>query len=144
MKSAYALLRKGKIFIQAYSKASTGLWIASGPVYVAEEGGLEEDLGQKVRDALDGSIEGVRHPSQDEWKEIQAPMLEAAGVKSWKTLGKGAKSVGLESNGVTVKMVPSFNYENGGGTPLIEKAIEHEVMNSHLGVELMRAFASCT
>lgn len=51
MKSAYALLRKGKIFIQSYLKSTSGLWIASGPVYVSDEDHLD-DLGANVRDAL--------------------------------------------------------------------------------------------
>lgn len=143
MKSAYALMRKGKIFIQSYSKATTGLWIASGAVYVAEEGRLD-DLDVKIRSALNGSAEGVPHPSAAEWKGIQAPMLEAAGVKSWTTLAKGAKSVGLECDDATVRMVPSSNYENKGGTSLPEKALECELGSSELGRALMMAFDACS
>jgi hypothetical protein len=142
MKSAYAVLRKGKILALSYSKATTGLWIATGPVYVAEDGNLD-DLNRKIRDALNGSFEGVKHPSQAEWKSIQAPMLEAAGVKSWATLAKGAKSVDLESDGVTVKIVPSSDYESKGGTSLPEKAIECEWASSELAHVLMKAFDAC-
>lgn len=143
MKTAYALLRKGRIFIQSYSKATTGLWIASGAVYVADQERLD-DLDVKIRSALNGSTEGVPHPSSAEWKGTQAPMLEAAGVKSWTTLAKGAKSVGLECDGGIVRMVPSFNYEDKGGTSLPEKNIECELTSPELGRALVMAFDACS
>jgi hypothetical protein len=142
MKSAYALQRKGKILIQSYSKATTGLWIATGPVYVIDEDHPDE-LGAKIRDALHGSIQGVRHPSQAEWKTVQAPMLEAAGVKTWATLAKSAKSVGLEFDGEIVRMVPSTDYGNNGGKSVPEKAVECEFDNGELGSALVQAFERC-
>lgn len=142
MKSAYALLRKGKILIQSYSKAITGLWIATGPVYVIDEGHPDE-LGAKIRDALHGSIKGMRHPSQAEWKTVQAPMLEAAGVKTWTTLAKSAKSVGLELDGEIVRMLPTAGYGNNGGKSLPEKAVECDFDNDELGSALVLAFERC-
>jgi hypothetical protein len=142
MKSAYALLRKGKILIQSYSRATTGLWIATGPVFVIDEGDPDA-LGTKIRYALNGSIEGVQHPSQAEWKTVQGPMLEAAGVKTWATLAKSAKSVGLEFDGGIVKMVPTAGYGNNGGKSLPEKAVECEFDNDELGSALVLAFERC-
>ncbi len=113
MKRAVALLRKGKVLIDWYSKTTAGVWVGSGPVFVVEDTDFQL-LTERVRDALNASTEGIKHPSQDEWKAIQAPMLQAAGVKSWKTLAKGAKAVGLECEGTLVKMVPSINYEDNG------------------------------
>jgi hypothetical protein len=98
----------------------------------------------RIRDALHGSIEGVPHPGPTAWKKIQAVMLEAASVKNWATLAKGAKSVGLECDDVTVKMVRSSNYENKGGTPLPEKAVECEWVSSELGHALVMAFTGCS
>jgi hypothetical protein len=142
MKRAVALLRKGQVLVQGYSKTTAGMWVGMGPVYVVQEDRAAE-LGASVRDALSGSTEGVPHPSPAEWKKIQAPMLGAAGVKSWTTLAKGAKSVGLECDGVTVKMVPSSNYENKGGTSLPEKTIGCELASSELGGALVMAFNAC-
>ena len=145
MKRASAYLRKGKIFIGSYSKTSTGLWVFSGPVCTINEDHINE-LGQKIRDALNRSgREVVRHPAnQEEWKAVQAPMLEAAGVKTWAAFAKGAKAVGLESDGATVKMEPSSNYENKGGTSLPEKTFECELMNPNLGNALMMLFDACS
>ena len=142
MKRAIALLRKGKVLIQGYSKTTTGIWVGMGPVYVAQEDRLDE-LGAGVRDALSGSMEGVQHPSQTEWKKIQAPMLEAAGVKTWATLAKNAQSVGLEYDGIAVKIVPSTGYGNNGGTSLPEQTVYCELSSPELGNSLMRAFEAC-
>jgi hypothetical protein len=119
MKSAYALQRKDKILIQGYSKSTAGLSIASEPVYVTAEDRID-DLGAKIRNALNGSIEGIRHPTQAEWKAIQAPMLEAAGVKSWSTLARNTKSVGR-------------------GTSMRERTIDCELTSSELGSALIKA-----
>ncbi|HDR8965221.1 hypothetical protein [Burkholderia vietnamiensis] len=143
MKSAYALLRKGKIYVRSYSQTTTGLWIGWGQVYVVDENNSLE-LAERVRDALNNSSHGVKHPSQTEWKAVQAPMLEAAGVKSWKTLAKGAKAIGLESDGSIVKIEPSSDYENSGGTGMPAQAIECEIGSSELGEALMRAFQVCS
>ena len=120
MKRAVALLRKGKVFIDWYSKTTAGVWVGSGPVFVVVETDFQM-LTTRIREALNASTEGTRHPSQDEWKAIQAPMLNAAGVKSWKTLAKGSKAVGLECEGTLVKMVPSASYEQNGGNPFQRK-----------------------
>lgn len=142
IKSAYAILKNRKIFIQSYSKATTGLWIATGDVYVIEDG-CQDELAERIRDALHGSIEGVRHPIQNEWKAVQAPMLEATGVKTWSTLAKNAKSVGLELDGGVVRMVPSIGYDKNGGKSLPDRAVECEIDNAELGFGLVKAFELC-
>lgn len=142
MKRASALLRKGKILIQGYSQTTAGIWVGMGPVYIIDETQADE-LGVKVLEALNQSTEGVRHPVQTEWKAIQAPMLEAAGVKTWATLAKGAKAVGLEYEEGQVTMVPSTNYESNGGEPLSERAIKCGFVAEELGYSLLKAFRSC-
>ncbi|WP_316668956.1 hypothetical protein [Ralstonia psammae] len=142
MKTAYALLRKGKYFVQSYSRTTTGIWIASGPVHVVEEGSADE-LGIKLRDALNGSLEGISHPSQAGWKAVQAPMLAAAGVKTWTTLAKGSKSVGIELVGDVVKFIPSSDYANRGGKSHPEQAVESRFDSNNLGQSLIQAFDAC-
>jgi hypothetical protein len=139
MKRAVALLRKGNVFIDWYSKTTAGVWVGSGPVFVVVETDFQM-LTARIREALNASTEGIRHPSQDEWNAIQAPMLNAAGVKSWKTLAKGSRAVGLECEGTLVKIVSSRSYEHKGGEPLPEKTIECDLNSPDLGSALMKAF----
>ncbi|SRR6266705_305001 len=141
--SASAFLRDGKIYIQAFSKTKNGVWIASGPVYVVEEKNSDQ-LGQKALDALGRSRQGVPHPTQAEWKAIQEPMLQAAGVKSWTTFAKGAKAVGLNLENDTITMEPSSDYANEGGTSLPEKKRYSKPVAQELGQALLEAFADCT
>lgn len=142
MKRASALLRKGKILIQSYSQTTTGIWVGMGPVYVIDENQTDE-IGVKVLEALSQSVEGVRHPAQTEWKSIQAPMLEAAGVKTWATLAKGAKAVGLEYEEGRVTMVPTSNYEKNGGEPCLDRTFHCGFVEDELGKSLLKAFRSC-
>ncbi|HDR8857571.1 TPA: hypothetical protein QDA74_001709 [Burkholderia territorii] len=142
MKRATAILRKGKILIDGYSQTTSGVWIGVGPVFVVDENDVEK-LTVSLKEALANSKVGVPHPAQNEWKDIQKPMLEAAGVKSWRTLAKGAKAVGIYCEDSRVRMEPSSNYENGGGTGLPEQTVECDLDSPDLGAALMNAFRAC-
>ncbi|WP_155623446.1 hypothetical protein [Burkholderia vietnamiensis] len=143
MKRATAILRNGKILIDGYSKTTSGVWIGVHPVFVVDENDVEK-LTASLKEVLANSQDGVRHPAQNEWKDIQKPMLEAAGVKSWKTLAKGAKAVGTNCEGSPVRMEPSSNYENCGGTGLPPQTVECDLDSTDLGVALMNAFRACS
>lgn len=143
MKCASARLRKGKVLIQAFSQTTTDLWIAYGPVYVTADNSSPAEIGANVIAALGNSKTGIQHPSQDKWKEVQQPMLEAAGVKSWATLEKGCKSVGLEDKGAQISLMPSVS-DIDGPRDLPEQLILSEKAEEALGMALMKAFDACT
>jgi hypothetical protein len=94
MKVASALLKNGTVFVQAYSETTSGVWIGVGPVHTVSIGQVR-DLGKAVGDALALSTHSAPHPSREEWKTIQQPMLDAVGAKNWSALAKGARAVGL-------------------------------------------------
>lgn len=135
---ASALLKEGRVFVQAYSETTAGVWIADGPVYTADVTSFEQ-IGQYVRDALRNSNRGIRHPTQAEWRRVQAPMLRAVGAKTWKALAKGARSVGLECEGGTITMTPSADYENDGGSELRERALTCQLSDDNIGELLLSA-----
>lgn len=143
MRQGAAYLRKGKILIQGYAQAVTELWIAYGPVYVSMRDDNPVEIGAKINAALANSITGVPHPSQDQWKAVQTPMLEAAGVKSWATLAKGAMAVGFKEDGDFIVFTPSSDYANNGGKDLPEKIIRSQRNDQELGEALLQAFAAC-
>lgn len=143
MKLASAAKINRKILIQGYSRAKSGVWIASGPVFVT---GADDDvgaLGSAIMDALNNSVEGVRHPDVAEWKAIQRPMLEAANVKTWADLAKKAKVVGIECDDHRVAMIPSADYKNNGGTNLWEHKVEVAIDLMELGSALRSSFEKC-
>lgn len=114
------------------------MWIAFGPVFTC---GADQDseLANNVRAALALSTRGVLQPEREDWKQIQKPMLDAAGAKSWAILAKRAKAVGLKSEGELVRITPSASYENDGGTDLPERAITSHINADTLGQSLIKA-----
>ena len=138
MKRATALLKNGKVYLQAYSKTTAGVWIAHGPVYVAPVEQLDQ-IGSNARAALALSRHDVNHPGPTEWKAVQQPMLDAVGARSWAVLAKGSRVVGLVSEGTDVTMVPSENYANNGGTALQDKARKVLLSDAGFGRVLLEA-----
>lgn len=143
MKRASAAKVDGKILIQGYSRARSGVWIASGPVFVTGAKDEAGALGAAVMNALNNSVEGVGHPEVAEWRAIQRPMLEAANVKTWADLAKKAKVVGIECDGHLVSMIPSADYANNGGESLLEHKVDVAIDLIELGDALRSSFEKC-
>lgn len=142
MKCASARLWKGDVFIQAFAQTTTGLWISNGPVYVAKKDDLPAKIGVKILAAFENSVVGLAHPAQEKWKAIQAPMLEAAGVKTWAALEKGAKSVGLEDRGELVSFMPTVK-DIDGPRDLPDHLVLSRKIEDELGLAMLKAFDAC-
>lgn len=143
MKTALALLKNGKIYIQAYAETASGGWIAFGQVHVRRTDDLES-LRSSILEALAHSTRGVPHPSQQGWKDVQRPMLEAVGAKNWASLAKGARAVGLECENGIVRLIPSLDYHSDGGASLEDKAISLPLEDKDVPASLIRAFELST
>jgi hypothetical protein len=93
---------------------------------------------------LNASQESVPHPT--DWKSVAAPLLELAGVKSWTTLSKGAKTVNFEVEGGKLEIIP---YRNGGSAKgfvaISDKAIElsADASAEHIGAAMEMGLARC-
>ena len=143
MKTASALLKNGKIYIQAYAETTAGVWIAFGPVHVCRVDELEK-LRSSILEALAHSTRGVLHPSQQGWKDVQRPMLEAVDAKNWASLAKGARAVSLECEDEIVRLIPSLDYHRDGGASLEDKAISLPLEDKGVSASLIRAFELST
>lgn len=99
MRMIFVYLRNSSIFIQAMAKTEGfGVWISNGPVFKSSFS--DPCLGEVICAAFQFSVEGVKHPSKENWPLVVMPLLEAAGVKSSKTFEKGCKSIKImETNG---------------------------------------------
>ncbi|MGH7918185.1 MAG: hypothetical protein ACREQE_11995 [Candidatus Binataceae bacterium] len=136
--------RKGSFFyVESYSMTTVGVWVARGPVAsVACENVAE--LGSGVLAALQASCTGIPHPGRDEWKQIGAPLLEAAKVKSWAAFERGTRSVGVTLEGSVVRIVPRRNLGSKGGFQPIEGAcveIPADSAAETVGQAVVRAMA---
>ncbi len=139
MKKSAAYMIDGNIPLQAMSLTDTGLWIAHGEV-LSIRADDPAGLASAIRQSLEQSIEDVAHPPQSEWKQIQRPILHAAGVKSWSALGKKAKAVGVEWTDDTVAFVPCVDFRHYGGSDSDEYTIHCGMDDARLGAHLLEAF----
>lgn len=143
IKRAYALLRRGKIFLQGYSVTTDGAIVAYRKVFIS----VDEDalsLGEKTAQLILESTTGIPHPKKsEEWAALQTPMLEAAGVKSWTTLAKGSKAIIIELIDARVQIEPSSGYGKESVVSHPECRVFSSLDFEDLGQAVARAFAEC-
>lgn len=141
-KSAVAILRRGRVYVQRYMKTTAGLSIAHGPVR-ASASSDPFAVGDDLRAVLMPPDFTLPHPAQHEWRNVQQPMLDAAGVRSWKALAQGSLALGIECTGDVVSLIPSAHYENEGGRSQPNRTVQVEIASSDLGEKMLAAFAAC-
>jgi hypothetical protein len=122
MKEAVLYERRGKFFVRTSSSATTGIWMEMGDCTTLDGSASSEEIGEAVLSHLAASTGGLPHPlSFSRNDEISGPLLRAAGVGSWGTFGKLAKSVRIEAEGDRLKICPTKN--NRPGFTVIEEGI---------------------
>jgi hypothetical protein len=120
MQSAVAYRRKRKWYFHSEIKTTDGVWVATHPFLSSEQESL--DVGDRAKQALAKSTEGVSHPI--DWSGLFTPMLDLAGVKSWSSFSRGAELVGIEMEGNSIKLIPHRNLgPNEGFEPIVGDAI---------------------
>jgi hypothetical protein len=135
MQAATAYKRGSQIFVHSSSRTTAGVWLLSEPVAAVAMDDAEE-LGRRIRDALDASKDQVPHPKS--WKNLFDPVLHLAGVKSWNTFVKSAKCVEIEAANGVVRLIPTQNLgADDGFSPLLEKAASCEASPDKLGATLL-------
>lgn len=113
--------RNGKLFISPYHKTEAGYWVGdeeTTTVALGDAGSVQE----AVIAALAASREGVPTPSRD--SDPTGSLLIAAGVSSWSTFAKSAKSIAIESNDGKIEITPDKNIGGRDGfIPMTDKVI---------------------
>ncbi|MBB4127562.1 hypothetical protein GGR77_002876 [Xanthomonas translucens] len=97
------------------------------------------ELASALRTSLENPIEDLAHPPQSEWKHIQRPLLQAAGVKTWAALGTKAKAVGVEWDGGSVAFIPSVEFRHHGGRANAGSTLHCGIDDGRLGLQLLEA-----
>jgi hypothetical protein len=106
--------RSGSILIESKSRNVDGIYEATPPFLRVPADSEPEDIGRAVLQALAESKEGIPNPWRDaEYRRRNRsgwwPLIEVAGVKSWRTFVKGAVHVSVLRTGNLVKFEPSRN-----------------------------------
>lgn len=113
MKCATIYKRKNKFYLHSMSKTKSGFWILGKPIFEISEEENTKKIGEKVKEALDGSIVGVENPSNNE--NLFKPVLELAKVKSWYTFIKSSICVEIEKEDEKIYFIPTRNLGSSEG-----------------------------
>ncbi len=111
MKKGASLYQRGSfLFILPNHRTTKGIWVSGVPVMVIEEGAVDAiTIASKVREALSASVYDAPQPSQEQYKILFQPVLDAANVKSWATFMKGTRYVDLILADGAITLTPTRN-----------------------------------
>lgn len=107
MKLATAYRRGSAVLVHPSARTTDGVWILSEPCVRLPSDCSDVELGDAVLSALKGSKSPLPHPT--EWKGVLEPLLDAAGVRSWKTFAKCAACVEVAALAGELEFVPTEN-----------------------------------
>jgi hypothetical protein len=108
MKSCVLYRRTDGWYVHSHFKTKSGAGIA-GPFFAKQTPELDAfGLGSLVFRALQNSVP-ASPPYPTDWGAVFAPMLDLAGVKTWRRFAKGAACVSVEFNGDKIELIPMRN-----------------------------------
>lgn len=113
--------RKGKLFISPYHKTVAGYWIGD-----SETTTVNRDDASALKDAVIAALAASRKdvPTPPRDFDPTASLLIAAGVSSWNTFAKSAKSVAIELNNGRIEIIPDKNMGSRDGfVPMSDKVL---------------------
>ena len=101
-KHANLYLRQDLFIVAASSETTVGVWIETAPYFKLTTSASDEELGTAILSALQGSKRDVPHPT--DWKNLQKPVYDFAGVRSWRSFVKGTTFVTLSDQSGCIAM----------------------------------------
>lgn len=143
MKRASVYERKDCFFIYTSSRTEYGVWMIDGTCTKLPVEVTASRLGEVVLAALKQS-RNVPHPTS--WKGITAPVLQAAGVKTWNTFARYAKLAAVELDTELILTPTRNGGVKAGFTDLSEDRALHlppSASAAEIGEAVMRALALC-
>lgn len=145
MKLAHVYRHKGSLYVRPFCQTTAGVWIGADCVVRLDPNASPLDKGEAVVEALDRSDQVIPHPTH--WDNVEEDaLLRLAGVKSWSTFMKTARSVGIELEGSIVRIEPARNLgPKEGFEPLRDKQIEVSISSPQgdIGEALEAALRLC-
>lgn len=139
LKSVTAYERNDTLFIFGQSKTIMGLWIEERPTLVVQKNDVTE-IRRAVLNCLHLSKDGVPHPQQEDWPQLNKEFAESLGVRSFSTFAKTAKCINISQDGDIINIVPT---QNGGTkfgfTPIEDKARILREADDGLGAAVISA-----
>jgi hypothetical protein len=139
---AQAYLRGDQILMCAQARTTAGVWIWAEPFF-AVDAADHDGLGEALRLTLNASRAQVPHPPGPH-PDVTAPMLELAGVRSFKAFAAGARCVQIARQDGRITFTPTRNGGPGEGfIDLREQSLTAEEPDDPV-VALLAAFDAST
>lgn len=106
--------RRDVLFLVPALQTEDGLWIEQGPCTTLPSASDPTAIGNAVLETLAHSGEIIPHPT--EWKNVDAdsPVLQAAGIKRWKSFQRGAHSIDIGLHDEKLTLTPTKNVGSEG------------------------------
>lgn len=130
MKRISVYLRNGGLFVHPQAHTRNGLWILEKPVFTLVAGATESEKESLCLRALSLSRRDVRDPEPSE--NISTPLLEVAGVRSWRTFMKGVKLCEVEETGSEFVFLP-YKTVGSGFEPINDRQVRISAVNGEQG-----------
>ena len=105
---AYQL--KDKLFIHGKKRTDRTVPILSEPVYQYDSESDAVLIGKTVRECIESFYEGVPHPSREEFKKVNDPLIQLSGEKNSKAFFTKVKWVGVIEKDGRISFIPTENH----------------------------------
>ena len=128
-------------YINASDRTTVGVWVGSGNwEFVPTD--EPERIGEVILRHAEAPPRVVRHPRRNKfstlWAEKTAPLLNLAGVKTWKAFAAAASLVHVECGDATT--VTPMRRDGRGFSSLADARVQvHELDAEIIGVAVLRA-----
>lgn len=106
--SVSVALRTGKYFVvTTHGCDGSDPCIAAGPVAVLPLAASHEELGTAIVQGLQRTTHNYPFPAtKEQWSQVTAPLLSAAGCKSWGAFAKVASDLRVDQTHEQVRVLP--------------------------------------
>jgi hypothetical protein len=148
MLSVSVSLRGGRYYIVTIHGSDGGdPCLAAGPVETLGGDATPITLGAAIRRALQRTTHDRAYPANAaDWKAVTAPLLTAAGCKTWSAFAKGASDLRVNQTDTRVQVLPSVRDDKGAFAPVADRerhleAPSDDELGSLVAAELAFALA---
>lgn len=105
---AYQL--KDQLFLHGKKRTDRTVPILSEPVYKYDNGTDATVIGKTVRECIESFYKGYPHPSREEFKKVNDPLIKLAGEKSSKSFFTKVRWVGVIEKDGKISFAPTENH----------------------------------
>jgi hypothetical protein len=123
VRTATVYLRSKRLILERVDVTTDGVPIGTDDLLVVPSDIPAAELGTQLLGIMKRARQSVPHPSQDQWDSLLRPLLDAAGVSSWRTFMNGARDLSVFDDNGVIELLPSTNLGPKGGFAVDEPGL---------------------